>query len=453
MENKVNANQYLTEKMINIHAITIVTVCALFGAMNLFTGYITEGIIIIVAGIIIFALFFFVIRNAAVVTRGILLSQIQLLIILSLSIMKHEAHGMFPLMLASMAMAAIYYNKKSLAAHWILMDAVSLIGFFNMDFFYQGATTDVVIKGFAGINVGAFLIMFLVNSNLKIINQAQDAKEEAEKLLEQVQHQVEETAALETSRQSIVEQIAAISSTVTSSVSKMRAVSESMNASAEEQQAAVNEITSEIANITAQTEESLRESKEAAKSVKKCAEMLGQGHETMKGMSEAMDEIKRSSEQIVSVVGAIEDIAFQTNILALNASIEAARAGEAGKGFAVVADEVRNLASKSSSAVESTRVLIEKSISAVERGDSIADEVLEFMDSVIASAEDSAKHSELITDLSGRQAESTAAVEQRMQLIAQSAAVNSETSVESSRIAELVADDAKRMDDIVRTLR
>ncbi|MFQ7450321.1 MAG: methyl-accepting chemotaxis protein [Flavonifractor plautii] len=88
-----------------------------------------------------------------------------------------------------------------------------------------------------------------------------------------------------------------------------------------------------------------------------------------------MDDIYSGQKDIGQIIDTIENIAFQTNILALNAAVEAARAGSAGKGFAVVADEVRSLASKSDQAAKQSKAIIETSLSHVERGKSLAEEV------------------------------------------------------------------------------
>jgi aerotaxis receptor len=109
-----------------------------------------------------------------------------------------------------------------------------------------------------------------------------------------------------------------------------------------------------------------------------------QGGQAMHAVVKTMDEIADSTQRIGSITRLINDIAFQTNILALNAAVEAARAGEQGKGFAVVAGEVRHLASRSASAANDIRKLIDASASKVQSGSDQVHAAGKTMDDIVS---------------------------------------------------------------------
>jgi methyl-accepting chemotaxis protein len=99
-----------------------------------------------------------------------------------------------------------------------------------------------------------------------------------------------------------------------------------------------------------------------------------------------MRDISQSSKQMAEIIGAIDAIAFQTNILALNAAVEAARAGEQGRGFAVVASEVRNLAQRSAQSAKEVRVLISEIIDKVDNGFQLVNSAGKTIESVVGQA-------------------------------------------------------------------
>ena len=141
-------------------------------------------------------------------------------------------------------------------------------------------------------------------------------------------------------------------------------------ASLEETAAALEEITSITKNNTQNASKMANLSKDVKESV-----VLGENLANKTGLS--MDEINSKVEAINEAIEVIDQIAFQTNILSLNAAVEAATAGEAGKGFAVVAQEVRNLANRSAEAAKEIKSLVENATSKTNEGKKISDDMIE----------------------------------------------------------------------------
>ena len=151
-----------------------------------------------------------------------------------------------------------------------------------------------------------------------------------------------------------------------------------------EQQAAGLEQTAAALDELTQTVRSSAENAERARDITQAAQAAAdKGEAVVQDAIGAMSEIEQSSTQINQIVGVIDEIAFQTSLLALNAGVEAARAGEAGRGFAVVASEVRGLAERSASAAKEIKALIALSQSNVQRG---SDQVSLTRDSLSAIA-------------------------------------------------------------------
>lgn len=444
-------SSFVTEKMIFIHMIFIACVCLLFGITNLISKFIAIGVITLAMGVIVPVTVLMLKNRLSLTVRGMILTQAQLLAIILISSTKHELHGMFALMLASMAVGCIYFNKTNIKIHWIIMDAASILGLFLHDFFYGEASTDFLIKGILGLNVGAFLLNYLINCCIKSIGQSQDAQAEAEGLLGQVNSQMESTQQLMNENVRVIDTIGQISANLEASIGTMESVAASLSSSCEEEEQTISDIASDIANITEESEKSLAEAEKAAAAAQKSSDMLIENNDEVKKMVTAMSDITDASHQIETIIKAIEDIAFQTNILALNAAVEAARAGTAGKGFAVVADEVRNLATKSAEAAKNTSDLIHTSIEAVDRGTALAMNVADRMSDVIAISSESSEHAKFITDLTESQASSAASVKEKMSQISIAVARNSENAVESSEVARSVADEIRRMNDIVNS--
>lgn len=134
--------------------------------------------------------------------------------------------------------------------------------------------------------------------------------------------------------------------------------------------------------LTATVKQNAENAEQAHQLAKTVSDTADRGSEMVCYVIEKMRDISGSSNRIADILSVIDGIAFQTNILALNASVEAARAGEQGRGFAVVAGEVRNLASRSAEAAKEIRTLISASHSHVREGSDLALQAGETMDEI-----------------------------------------------------------------------
>lgn len=198
----------------------------------------------------------------------------------------------------------------------------------------------------------------------------------------------------------------------------------------------VTEVLSAMNEMSESMESNAKEAITSIELSAKASETLMEGNKKMGELITAIEEINKCSEQIGTIIGAIEDIASQTNLLSLNASIEAARAGEAGRGFAVVADQIRNLAEESAKAAGRTTTLINTTIDAVSKGIEIAGKTAEDMKRVMESSKESADKMNVISDLLSTEVAHIQEINSTMNTISEVVNNNSAASEETAAISQ-----------------
>lgn len=198
----------------------------------------------------------------------------------------------------------------------------------------------------------------------------------------------------------------------------------------------VSTVAEMIDEMTRGIEKEADAANETVKIASEAGETLMEGNMKMQELKTAIGEISNCSEKIGTIIGTIQEIANQTNLLSLNAAIEAARAGEAGKGFAVVADQVKNLAEESAKAAGETTKLIEMTIQAVDKGITIADETAENMQGVMEGARIATEKMQEVAESLKLEAQNMHEIDQNITKVAEVVDNNSATSQETAAVSE-----------------
>ncbi|OCN02700.1 hypothetical protein A7X67_14095 [Clostridium sp. W14A] len=220
------------------------------------------------------------------------------------------------------------------------------------------------------------------------------------------------------------------------------------------EQAGTTELLSDtIEKISTQIKKTADNAALASSISKKSFEEVEAGNRDVNGLLAAMNDINGSSEQIRKIIKTIDEIAFQTNILALNAAVESARAGEAGKGFAVVADEVRNLAVKSSQAAKQSSLLIENSISLVNKGMQAVDSTATAFRKFQKSTDESTRLIDEISKSTGEESNAVSEVTSGIAQIAEVVQKNSAASEENAAASHDLSLQSQKLHELTKKFK
>ena len=221
----------------------------------------------------------------------------------------------------------------------------------------------------------------------------------------------------------------------------------------EQQAASLEETATSMEQLTATVKQNADNARQASSLANDASGTATRGGDVMRQVTAKMQGITESSKQVADITGMIDSIAFQTNILALNASVEAARAGEQGRGFAVVAGEVRNLAGNSADAARQIKQLIETSAVEVQEGSTLVEQASETVKEVVAAVK---RVTDIMDEISAASQEQSGGIEQVSQAVSQMDEVtqqNASLVEEASSAAASLEEQARRLEEAVSIFR
>ncbi len=435
------------QKLLKINMLVLIFGGSLYALLYIFGGAVINGIILFITLAITMGIISLIRKRGNEKQTTYFITFTQFILILFFGFATFEPLGGYALIISCIIINCLYYEKKILVIQWAMLDVVLLGSLLFSDLFYAGISLSTVARGIIGINFSMLFIYFLLSWGIESQNSTNEKAKEMEKIMAELRLSAEENEAHSNKIEAFFEEIKLRSGNLSKTSNDMLDIAKALSLSSVEQKDIIEDLTGQSSSVVSEIKNACDMADHSRNLSQESAQKLIQNNENFKLVVDAISQIESSSAKIVDIIKNIESIAFQTNILALNASVEAARAGQAGKGFAVVADEVRNLAMKCAEAATDSSVLINSSVDSVATGFKLVKETAQNMEEVINYSNLAAKDAVSINEIMISQASSLEEMLKKIQSISDQISTTSQMAIDSDRLAIEVAQEISSINE------